>query len=56
MRGTEFMLAFALGGVSLLIFHFAGAGLVLTFAGLWFLGALVGGVAATETVWLLKTA
>lgn len=54
MRGTEFAQIFALGAVSLFIFWIAGAQLALTFAGLWLLGALIGGFVATEAAWKLK--
>ncbi len=55
MRGTEFLQVFALAGASLGVFWFAGAELALSFVGLWFLGMLVGGFLATETVLKLKT-
>jgi hypothetical protein len=55
MRGTEFVQIFALGCVSLTIFHFTGTELALTFAGLWMIGALVGGFIATETVWIFRS-
>lgn len=54
LRRTEFLQTLALGSVSLAIFAIAGAELALTFAGLWLLGALVGGFIATEAVWRLK--
>lgn len=54
MRGSEFAQVFALGSISLLIFWIAGAELALTFAGLWMLGALIGGYVATEAAWKLK--
>jgi len=54
LRRTEFLQAFALGSVSLAIFAFFGAPLAAAFAGLWLLGALIGGFLATEAVWKLK--
>ncbi len=54
LRRTEFLQAFALGGISLLIFAVLGAELAVSFTGLWLLGALIGGFLATETVWKLK--
>lgn len=54
LKRTEFLQTFALGAVSLSIFALVGAELAVTFAGLWLLGALVGGFIATETVWKLK--
>ncbi len=37
-----------------MIFAAFGAQLAVTFAGLWLLGGLIGGLAATEAVWHLK--
>lgn len=54
LKRTEFVQAFALGSVSLALFAVFGAELAITFAGLWLLGALVGGFAATEAVWFIK--
>jgi hypothetical protein len=54
LKRTEFLQALSLGVISLGIFAFAGAELALTFAGLWLLGALIGGFVATETVWQIK--
>ncbi len=56
LRRTGFPQSFALGAISLAIFATVGAELALTFAGLWLLGALVGGYLATETLWKLKCA
>jgi hypothetical protein len=54
LRRTEFIQTLGLGAISLAIFAAFGAELALTFAGLWLLGALVGGFAATATIWKLK--
>lgn len=56
LRRTGFPQSFALGAVSLVLFATFGAQLALTFAGLWLLGALIGGYVATEAVWKLKYA
>lgn len=56
LRSTGFIQTLGLGVVSLTIFAVCGAELALTFAGLWLLGALIGGFLATETVWKLKGA
>ena len=55
MRRTEFVQIFALGLVSLTGFRLLGAELALTFAGLWLLGALIGGAAATEIGCLIRS-
>jgi hypothetical protein len=54
LKRTEFLQSFLLGGISMITFASIGAEFVLTFAGLWFLGALIGGILATETLWQLK--
>jgi hypothetical protein len=54
LRRTEFLQTFALGVVSLSIFTAFGAHIALILAGLWLLGAFVGGFLATEAVWKLK--
>jgi hypothetical protein len=56
LKQTEFIQTLALGGVSLALFAVFGAELAMTFAGLWLLGALVGGFVATEAVFRLKLA
>lgn len=56
LRRTEFIQGLSLGVISLGAFAVVGAELALTFAGLWLLGALIGGFIATETVWQLKKA
>ncbi len=56
LRRTGFPQTFALASISLLLFATLGAELALTLAGLWLLGALIGGFVATETVWKLKYA
>lgn len=55
LRHTEFLQAFFLSLLSLGAFAFAGAEFALTFAGLWFLGALIGGFVATEVIWQVKS-
>jgi hypothetical protein len=54
LKRTEFIQTLSLGAVSLVLFSAFGAELAVTFAGLWLLGALIGGFIATETVWKLK--
>lgn len=56
LRRTGFPQTFALSTVSLALFAIFGAELALTFAGLWLLGALIGGFIATEAVWKVKYA
>lgn len=56
LKRTEFIQALGLGSISLILFAAFGADLAITFAGLWLLGALVGGFLASEMVWKLKTA
>lgn len=56
LRRTEFLQTLALGAFSLVVFAIFGTELALTFAGLWLLGALIGGFIATEAVWKLKIA
>lgn len=55
LKRTEFVQSFSLGTISLALFAIFGAELAVTFAGLWLLGALVGGYAATQATWFLKT-
>ena len=55
LKRTEFLQALSLGVISLGIFAAVGAELALTFAGLWLLGALIGGFVATEAIWKLKS-
>ncbi len=54
LRKTEFLQALSLGVISLGIFSMVGAQLALTVAGLWLLGALVGGFATTEAIWYFR--
>ncbi len=56
LRRTEFLQTLALGVVSLGIFAAFGSELALAFAGLWMLGALMGGFLATEVVWRVRSA
>lgn len=55
LRRTEFLQIIALGLFSLGLFASFGVVLVVTFAGLWFLGSLLGGILATETMYRIKT-
>lgn len=55
LKQTEFLQVFALGAFSLMVFAAFGTELALTFAGLWLLGAFIGGFLATEATWKLKT-
>jgi len=53
LKRTEFLQALSLGVMSLGIFAGVGAELVFTFAGLWLLGALIGGFLSIEgSLWL----
>jgi hypothetical protein len=54
LKRTEFIQTLALGAVSLAVFALFGAELALTLAGLWLLGALIGGFLAVEATWKLK--
>jgi len=55
LRRTEFLQILALGLFSLGVFAVFGTELALTFAGLWMVGALIGGYLATEATWRIKT-
>lgn len=55
LKQTKFIQSLALSGFSLGIFAIFGAELAITFAGLWLLGAIVGGFVATEAVFKLKS-
>lgn len=54
LKRTEFIQTLSLGVLSLILFAVFGAELAVTFAGLWLLGALIGGFLATEAIWKLK--
>lgn len=56
LRKTEFLQTLALGLISIGLFMAVGAQVVLTFGGLWLLGGLIGGFAATEILWQVKRA
>lgn len=56
LKRTEFLQTLVLGMISLGLFAAFGAHLAIGVAGLWLLGAIVGGFAATQTVWRLKRA
>jgi hypothetical protein len=56
LRRTEFLQTLVLGLISLGLFMAVGAEVALTFGGLWILGGLIGGFAATEILWQLKKA
>lgn len=55
LKNNGFLQTFSIGVVSLALFYFFGAELVLSMAGLWLLGALVAGMFATEVTWKLRT-
>lgn len=55
LRRTEFLQTLALGVTSLITFALFGAQLAITFAGLWLLGALIGGCIASEALVLIRT-
>lgn len=54
LRKTEFLQTLSLGLISIGLFMAVGAEVALTFGGLWILGGLIGGFAATEILWQLK--
>ncbi len=54
LKQNEFIQTLALGGISLGLFVLFGAQIAVTFAGLWLLGALLGGFVATEAVFRFK--
>ncbi len=54
LKRTEFLQTLSLGLISLGVFSLVGAEMALTIAGLWLLGALIGGFIATEAAWKLK--
>lgn len=56
LRKTEILQALCLSLLSLGVFAFMGAQLVLTMATLWLVGALIGGFMATELMWSLRKA
>lgn len=56
LRKTEFLQTLALGLISIGLFVAVGAEVALTFGGLWLLGGLIGGFAATEILWQMKRA
>lgn len=55
LKRTEFIQTLSLSVASLTVFAFFGGEFAVTFAGLWLLGALMGGFAATEIVWKMKS-
>lgn len=55
IKKNEVLQIISLGFISLTLFALLGAELILTFAGLWLLGAILGGFVAAETVFRLKT-
>jgi len=54
LKRTEFLQTLVLGLISLGLFAAFGAELAVGIAGIWLLGGLIGGFAATEVVWRLK--
>ncbi len=54
LKNHKFIQILALGSLSLVTFAIFGAELVFTFSGFWLLGALIGGLFATEISWFLK--
>lgn len=54
LKRTQFIQTSVLGLISLAAFYFFGAEIIFTMASLWLLGAMIGGVLATRTVWALK--
>lgn len=54
LRKTELLQTLSLSFASLGLFAALGAELILTFAALWMLGALIGGFLATEAIWHFK--
>ncbi|MCO5144535.1 MAG: hypothetical protein M9962_15770 [Oligoflexia bacterium] len=54
LRSREFVQIFSLGVCFLILFSLFGVEFAAAIAGLWLLGALVGGCLATEIIWLLR--
>ena len=54
LKKTELLQTLALGVISLGLFVAFGAEMAVGIAGLWLLGGLIGGVAATQAIWKLK--
>lgn len=54
LKRTEFLQNFSLGLISLGLFAAFGAEMILSIAGLWLLGGLIGGFAATAIIGKLK--
>lgn len=54
LKRTGFLQTLSLGLISLGLFAVFGAELVLSIAGLWLLGGLIGGFVATEAIWQVK--
>ena len=54
LKQTQFLQTLALGTVSLALFIIFGAEIALAIAGFWFLGAVAGGILATEFAWKLR--
>ncbi len=55
LKRTEFMQNLSLGLISLGLFAAFGVEMILSIAGIWLLGALIGGYVATVTVWKFRT-
>ncbi len=55
LKRTEFLQNLSIGLISLGLFTAFGVEFVLSIAGLWLLGGLIGGFVATAAVWKLKT-
>jgi hypothetical protein len=54
LKRTEFLQNLSIGLISLGLFTAFGVEFILSIAGLWLLGGLVGGFVATNAVWKLK--
>lgn len=54
LKRTEFLQNLSLGLISLGLFAAVGAEMILSIAGLWLLGALLGGFVATTTIYKIK--
>ena len=55
LKRTEFLQNLSIGLISLGLFTAFGVEFILSIAGLWLLGGLIGGFVATNAIWKLKT-
>lgn len=55
LRKTELLQFSVLGLLSIGVFHFMGAEIVLGFSALWLVGMILGGLSGVELSWLFRT-